>query len=68
VEEIAVRSANIDRKFVKDIPFPKSGSLIVVKRAGEIFIPHGNTHLLLGDLVTVIGNASALEEFRKLLD
>lgn len=68
VEEIAVRNKDMDRKLVKDIPFPQSGSLIVVKRAGEIFIPHGNTHLLLGDLVTVIGNASALEEFRKLLD
>lgn len=68
VEEIAVRNSEVDRKYVKDIPFPHSGSLMVVKRAGEIFIPHGNTHLLLGDLVTVIGNASALEEFRKLLD
>jgi len=68
VEEIAIRNGDIDRKLVKDIPFPQSGSLIVVKRAGEIFIPHGNTHLLLGDMVTVIGNASALEEFRELLD
>lgn len=68
VEEIAIRNNDIDRKLVMDIPFPQSGSIIVVKRAGEIFIPHGKTHLLTGDLLTVIGNANALEEFRKLLD
>jgi len=68
VEEIAIRNKDIDRKLVMDIPFPQSGSIIVVKRSGEIFIPHGKTHLLIGDLLTVIGNADALEEFRNLLD
>lgn len=68
VEEIPVRNNTIDRVYVKDIPFPKSGSLVVVRRENEIFIPHGDTHLLMGDLVTVIGNAAALEEFRRLLD
>jgi Kef-type K+ transport system membrane component KefB/Trk K+ transport system NAD-binding subunit len=67
VEEIAVHNTSIDRHYVKDIPFPRSGSLVVVRRDNEIFIPHGDTHLLLGDLVTVIGNAAALEEFRRLL-
>lgn len=68
VEEIPIHNNTIDRKYVKDIPFPRSGSLVVVRRENEIFIPHGDTHLLLGDLVTVIGNASALEEFRRLLN
>ncbi|MDZ4714683.1 MAG: cation:proton antiporter [Cytophagales bacterium] len=68
VEEIPVRNITIDRVLVKDIPFPESGSLVVLRRDNEIFIPHGDTHLLLGDLVTVIGNATALGEFRRLLD
>nr|HPI80785.1 NAD-binding protein [Cyclobacteriaceae bacterium] len=68
VEEIAIRNKDMDRRLVMDVPFPRSGSIIVIKRAGEIFIPHGKTHLLIGDLLTVIGNADALEEFRKLLD
>jgi len=38
------------------------------RRGGEIFIPHGNTHLLLGDIITVIGNSVALAEFRKILE
>ena len=68
VEEIPVRNEAMDRVYVKDIPFPQSGSLVLVKRAEEVFIPHGDTHLLVGDRVTVIGNASALEEFRRILD
>ncbi|MEQ8301984.1 MAG: cation:proton antiporter [Cyclobacteriaceae bacterium] len=68
VEEIPVRNDAMDRVYVKDIPFPQSGSLVLVKRAEEVFIPHGDTHLLIGDTVTVIGNASALEEFRRILD
>lgn len=68
VEEIPVRSSAVDRKLVRKIPFPQSGSLIVVKRNDEIFIPHGDTHLLIGDLVTVIGDSTALEQFRKILD
>ncbi|MBK5277594.1 MAG: cation:proton antiporter [Bacteroidia bacterium] len=67
VEEIPVRNKAIDRKFVKDIPFPLLGSLLVVRRENEIFIPHGDTHLLLGDSITVIGKDAALEEFRRLL-
>ncbi|NJN43055.1 MAG: hypothetical protein HC811_13330 [Flammeovirgaceae bacterium] len=68
VEEIPVRNNSIDRMFVKDIPFPHSGSLVVVRRENEVFIPHGDTHLLTGDLVTVIGNTEALIEFRTLFD
>ncbi len=68
VEEIPVRNDEIDRELVRNIPFPQSGSLVVVRRDEEIFIPHGDTHLLVGDLVTVIGDALALEKFRNLLD
>ncbi len=67
VEEIGIKNKSVDGKLVKEIPFPHAGSLIVVRRENEIFIPHGDTQMRLGDLVTVIGNAEALEEFRKLL-
>ena len=68
VEEIKVTKKAINRKHVKDIPFPPSGSLIVMRRDREVFIPHGDTLLLIGDIVTVIGNTKALEEFRRLLE
>ncbi len=68
VEEITITRKDVHRKLVKDIAFPPSGSLVIQRRNDEIFIPHGDTHLLMGDVITVIGNASALVEFRKILE
>ena len=47
----------------KEIPFHKDGSLMLVKRGNEMHIPHGDTHLRTGDIVTVFGTDSAIEDF-----
>ncbi len=67
VEEIQITKQSIHRKLVKEVAFPPSGSLVIQRRKGEIFIPHGDTHLILGDVITVIGNTSALQDFRNIL-
>ncbi|WP_420318142.1 cation:proton antiporter [Ekhidna sp.] len=68
VEEILIKSKDIHRKLVKEVAFPPSGSLVIQRRNGEIFIPHGDTHLLMGDVITVIGNTTALHDFRGILE
>ncbi|MBO6761138.1 MAG: hypothetical protein JJ909_09240 [Roseivirga sp.] len=68
IEEISISNKQINRKLVKEIAFPQTGSLVIQKRGGEVFIPHGNTHLLIGDQITVIGNGAALTEFRRILE
>ena len=68
MEEITVRNKDVFRKFVREIPFPLAGSLVAIRRENEILIPHGDTHILEGDLITVIGNTSAIEEYRRLLE
>jgi Trk K+ transport system NAD-binding subunit len=68
IEEIAVRNKEVVRKFVREVPFPLAGSLVAIRRDNEILIPHGDTHILEGDLITVIGNAAAMEEYRRLLE
>ncbi|MEQ8531825.1 MAG: cation:proton antiporter [Imperialibacter sp.] len=68
VEEILMSNSQHDREKVKKIAFPPSGSLVMFRRNNEIFIPHGDTQLLLGDVITVIGNTQALEEFRNKLE
>jgi len=65
VEEIPMMNRNIDGKRVKEIPFHPAGSLMLLRREKEIFVPHGDTHLLMGDLITVIGTRQALETFHK---
>lgn len=64
VEEIKMTNKSIDRKRVKDFAWHPSGSLVLLKRNTEMFVPHGDTHLLLGDIITVIGNEEALKDFR----
>lgn len=64
VEEIKITNKHIDGKRVRDFAFHPSGSLVLLKRKEEIFIPHGDTHLIIGDIITVIGTGEALKDFR----
>ncbi|MCH8904382.1 MAG: monovalent cation:proton antiporter family protein [Bacteroidetes bacterium] len=64
VEDIEVVNFNVDGILVKDIPFHQDGSLMLVKRGHEMHIPHGNTYIKVGDVVTVFGNDTALQDFR----
>tara|TARA_Y100001972_G_scaffold125905_2_gene178218 strand:+ start:5556 stop:7406 length:1851 start_codon:yes stop_codon:yes gene_type:complete len=68
IEEIIMGNDDNVNKRVRDLAFPPSGSLIMLRRNKQIFIPHGETHLLAGDIITVIGNTTALEEFRSILE
>jgi Trk K+ transport system NAD-binding subunit len=67
VEEIKVSKRNVDGAQVKDIPFHKDGTVILIRRGSDVYIPHGDTYLRIGDLLTVFGTGTALEEIRKLL-
>ena len=68
VEEIIISNPDIVQKRVREVAFPKTGSLIIHRRGKEVFIPHGDTYLLGGDVVSVIGNREALIEFRRILE
>ncbi|WP_185154349.1 TrkA C-terminal domain-containing protein [Fulvivirga sp. M361] len=35
------------------------------KKQKDILTPHGDTHLLPGDVIAVIGNGEVLQDFRK---
>ncbi len=65
VEDMVITNRDIDGIQVKDIPFHKEGSLMLIKRNEEMHIPHGNTFFRIGDKVTVFGNTPALEDFRR---
>ncbi len=67
VEEIPVRSKNIDGHKVREIAFHKDAILIMVKRGDNLFIPHGETYLKTGDILNIFGTDSALEHTREIL-
>jgi len=68
IEEITISQQDINREQVKNLAFPQSGSLVILRRGSEMLIPHGNTHLMMGDVITVIGDGAALRDFRKILE
>jgi len=67
VEEISVLNPDIDGTRVKEIPFHKDAILIMVKRGNALYIPHGETYLKTGDVLSIFGTDSALENTREKL-
>ncbi len=67
VEEIEIRSPSCDGRQVKEIPFHHDASLMLVKRKNNIYVPHGETQLRLGDTVIALGTESALDQMREQL-
>ena len=55
---------NVDGQKVKDIIFHQDGSLMLLKRGNEMEVPHGDTHLYMGDTLTIIGSETAIDDFK----
>ncbi len=65
IEEINITDDKMSGAQIKEIPFHKDGELILVRRGDRMEIPHGDTYLQKGDIVTVMGTEQALQDFRK---
>jgi hypothetical protein len=67
VEEITVEAGSpCDGQPVKDISWPEGIVVASIRRGAQVLIPKGNTELLGGDLLTVVGEAAAIGEMRDL--
>ena len=56
IDQIAVKeNSSVVNKRLKEIELPKKALISAIKRREEIIIPDGNTRLLAGDVLTVIG-------------
>ncbi len=67
VEEIPVINPALDGHQIHEITFHKDAILIMVKRGTNLFIPHNETYLRIGDVVNILGTDSALEDTREKL-
>ncbi len=65
VEEIKITNKEIDGLQVKEVPFHKDAILMMMKRGGSFFIPHGETYFRVGDILHVFGTDTALEDIRQ---
>ena len=67
VEEVPVINPELDGCRVKEIPFHKDAILIMMKRGNNLFIPHGETYLKTGDVLSIFATDSAIESTRQKL-
>jgi len=63
VEEVKVTNKSVDRLQVKEIPFHEDGFLMLVRRGTDMIVPHGDTHIQLGDEVVIFATDSAMKDF-----
>ncbi len=67
VEDITVLNSEVEGKRVMDIPLHKDSMIMLVTRGNEKYVPHGETYLKGGDVITVFGTGSAIEEIRNII-
>jgi len=53
-------------KELREIKFPSGCLVAILQRGGEIIVPKGNTQILEGDRITVIGDPGSMKELNKL--
>jgi Kef-type K+ transport system membrane component KefB len=67
VEDITVVGNNIVGRKVMDIPIHKDAMIMLITRGNDKFVPHGGTYLKAGDVMTIFGTGSAIDEIRKII-
>lgn len=53
-------------KQLKEIEFPSGCLVTLLQRGSEIIVPKGNTKILDGDRITIIGDPESMKQLRKL--
>ncbi len=53
---------------VKDLPLPDTINMVSIKRAGQIFIPKGETLLNPGDVITIFGRLEDIDRIKDFLN
>jgi Kef-type K+ transport system membrane component KefB len=67
VEDISVINSEIEGKKVMDLPLHKDAMIMLLTRGNEKFVPHGDTYIKTGDLITLFGTGTAIEEIRRFI-
>jgi Trk K+ transport system NAD-binding subunit len=52
-------------KALKDIRFPEGCLVAILRRQGQTIVPKGNTVILEGDRLTIIGDPQSMAELKK---
>jgi len=53
-------------KLIREFPHPEGTLVAMIRRSGELIIPRGDTELVEGDRLTLIGRAEGIDQLREL--
>ncbi len=67
IQDIQVTGRQINGLQVKDIAFHHDCTLVLINRGNDKFIPHGDSYIRLGDVITVFGNDSSIDDAKEKL-
>jgi Trk K+ transport system NAD-binding subunit len=67
VEDITVLNQSIEGKRVMELPIHKDGMLMLLTRGHDKYVPHGDTYLREGDILTVFGTGTAIKQIREII-
>lgn len=62
--DIPLTNPQLARRPLRAVRLPGNALVIGLRRAGEVLVPHGDTQLELGDMLTLVGSTSALRDAR----
>lgn len=60
--EVLLRNPASDGRLLRNMNLPANLLVLAVGRNGDIIIPHGNTRLVVGDRLTLLGKTEDLQE------
>ena len=67
VEDITILNTSIEGKKIMDLPLHKDAMIMLLTRGNEKYVPHGNTYLKMGDVITIFGTGTGIEEIRNII-
>jgi Kef-type K+ transport system membrane component KefB/Trk K+ transport system NAD-binding subunit len=67
VEDVLVLNHDIEGKRIMDIPLPKDAMIMLLNRGTDKFVPHGDTYMKTGDVITIFGTGSAIDDIRSFI-
>lgn len=63
-----INDSSLAGQFIRDIPFPAESVVAAVKRNGRLLIPHGDTRLHAGDILTLVADTHAENLIKQLAE
>jgi len=62
--DVEIRNQDIHGIRLRDLRLPSDVLVLSVKRKGQLLVSHGYTRLRLGDIITLVGSGTSLEDLK----